>query len=265
MQVAALVCFSASLAHASACRASAGWQPCHAVLHVRSSCARRCAALMSTLSSADVERLLLSEPALNAFICAEMESFCSEAMATLDEEDSLADRMRREEECPGNLAVAQIRDATQVAFQKLHQAGALAGGTSTDALSNLGSAISFLRNEFSTEDLELSLERVGLNTYEVAHHVTDMYHHRCFRGTYTKTLQPSGAGELAARAAIGLPPLEEPEEDLMQDECLVWSPSGSGECIHWKSETDAWSGRRFERVQMEGTRDPRRGGSGTTR
>ena len=26
-----------------------------------------------------------------------------------------------------------------------------------------------------------------------------------------------------------------------------------------------WRQRRFEKVQMEGTRDPRRGGSGTTR
>ena len=37
------------------------------------------------------------------------------------------------------------------------------------------------------------------------------------------------------------------------------------ECLQRRSDADAWRQRRFERVQMEGTRDPRRGGSGTTR
>ena len=54
-------------------------------------------------------------------------------------------------------------------------------------------------------------------------------------------------------------------DDEFEDECLLWSPTGSGECLHWKSEEDAWRKRRFERVQMEGTRDPRRGSSGTSR
>ena len=53
------------------------------------------------------------------------------------------------------------------------------------------------------------------------------------------------------------------EEEV--DECLFWSPTGSGACLQWASEEEAWRKRRFERVQMEGTRDPRRGGSGTTR
>ena len=99
-------------------------------------------------------------------------------------------------------------------------------------------------------------------------HITDMYHHRTFRGTYTKTLQPSGLGEIAAREAVGLSvAADEEEEEDDDDTCLLWSPTGSGACLQWASEQDAYTGRsrRFEKVQMEGTRDPRRGGSGTTR
>ena len=95
--------------------------------------------------------------------------------------------------------------------------------------------------------------------------VSDMFHHRTFRGTYTKTLQPSGSGEIAARAAVGLPPLAKPDaaSQAEAEECLIWSPTGV--CLQTKAEAEAWRKRRFERVQMEGTRDPRRGGSGTTR
>ena len=38
-----------------------------------------------------------------------------------------------------------------------------------------------------------------------------MYHHRNFRGAYTKTLTPSGDGDVAARIAVGL---EEPKVDV---------------------------------------------------
>ena len=93
--------------------------------------------------------------------------------------------------------------------------------------------------------------------------------HRTFRGTYTKTLQPSGLGEIAAREAVGLSVAADDDEadDEEEDTCLLWSPTGSGACLQWASEQDAYTGRsrRFEKVQMEGTRDPRRGGSGTTR
>ena len=90
-----------------------------------------------------------------------------------------------------------------------------------------------------------------------------MYHHRCFRGAPTKTLAATGAGEVAARAAVGLPPAAETEED----DCIVWTPDGitPRECLQRRSDADAWRQRRFERVQMEGTRDPRRGSSGTSR
>ena len=234
----------------------------------------RAASPLAALSKADEERLLLSEPGLNAFIVAEMAAFCEESMVAFEEEEewTLADRMRAEQELPSEEAIATICEETKLAFTRLHNTGSLSN--SDVLLSNLGSAISFFRTEFSIEKLAAPIERVHLDAYRVAHHVTDMYHHRVFRGTYTKTLQPSGAGEIAARAAVGLPELvveaessgdTEMEEGDDDDECVLWSPSGSGECIHWKSEEEAWRKRRFEKVQMEGTRDPRRGGSGTTR
>jgi len=139
-------------------------------------------------------------------------------------------------------------------------------GYNGQILSQLGSAISFFRNFFRSGHMIAACERVGLSDYAVAHHISDMYHHRTFRGTYTKTLQPSGSGEIASRAAVGLPPIitqasnEDAEED---DECMIWSPTGT--CLQTRSEAEAWRKRRFEKVQMEGTRDPRRGGSGTTR
>ena len=118
-----------------------------------------------------------------------------------------------------------------------------------------------------------------------------MYHHYNFRGAYTKTLTPSGAGEIAARMAVGLDALRPSndnsnrksaknttiDKDIIQnelsneleeeeeDECTLWSPTTEGVCIHWKSDDEAWREKRFQRIQMEGTRDPRRGGSGTTR
>ena len=109
----------------------------------------------------------------------------------------------------------------------------------------------------------------------VAHHITDMYHHRNFRGAYTKTLTPFGTGEIAARVAVGLMDntgtlIQEDEKGDQRsseddDECILWSPTTPGVCIHWKSDDEAWRKKRFERIQMEGTKDPRRGGSGTTR
>ena len=62
-------------------------------------------------------------------------------------------------------------------------------------------------------------------------------------------------------------PVDESAQDDRDpdDECLLWSPTTPGVCLHWKSDDEAWRTKRFERIQMEGTRDPRRGGSGTTR
>ena len=255
-------------------RAAAGWLPSRGPL-ITPPVRRASSLLNARLSNADEERLLLSVDGLQAFICAEMRVFCAEAMAAYEEEEewSLAEKMRAEQDLPGDEALDVICEETALAFTRLHNTGTPSGPDVL--LSNLGSAISFFRQEFSIERLAGPIERVHLDAYRVAHHVTDMYHHRCFRGTYTKTLAPSGAGEVAARAAVGLPAVaaarssgeDETEEDVANDddECLLWSPTGSGECLNWKSEEEGWRKRRFERVQMEGTRDPRRGGSGTTR
>jgi hypothetical protein len=272
---------------------------------------------MGLVSAADEQRLLMSEPALNAFVCAEMKSFCESAMVAAQMTQRggpLADDIKEKQlalsalediggatqviaklqkeledlrfeaaaaalvqsttndDDDGEEAVRLICEATALAFTKLFKSGGNHADGQNDVLSNLGSAISFLRDEFTDDELKAPLSRVGLSSYEVAHHITDMYHHCAFRGTYTKTLQPSGSGEPARRAAVGLAPLvsaeeaaaAEEEEWVEVDECLVWSPTGKG-CIHWASELDGNAQRRFEKVQMEGTRDPRRGGSGTTR
>lgn len=175
----------------------------------------------------------------------------------------------------GTTAVELICNTTETAFRD--------GFRQQGLLSALGSAIIYFRNYYrTTPTLIAACERIGLSDYDVAHHITDMYHHRSFRGAYTKTLLPSGEGEIAARIAVGLDTgkdedenegivvatdrqigaADEEEED---DECLLWSPTTPGVCLHWKSEDEAWRKKRFERIQMEGTRDPRRGGSGTTR
>ena len=214
------------------------------------------------LSAADESRLLMSEVALNAFIKAEMRSFCELKKAELDEDSTLADTMRRDELCDAEEAVERICAATEGAFAQLH------ANSDATVLSNLGSAISYLRQYFRIDELIDPLERVGLSDYDVAHHMTDMYMSRRDAGVaFARIDQPSGAGMVAAREAVGLPPLDaEVDENVEEDECLVWSPTTEGVCLHWKSEMDdKFRQRRFERVQMEGTRDPRRGGSGTTR
>lgn len=241
------------------------------------------------LSKSDEERLLSSEPALTAFIVAEMRHFLtskSNEPGTLSKW-TLPDREKIELELVNegmeiinsdyelaittlspSMAIDLLCNTTQAAFQD--------GYTNEQGLlSALGSAILFFKNVYRSSPQDLAAcEIIGFSDYDVAHHITDMYHHRCFRGAYTKTLAPSGEGEKAARLAVGLDPevifnhdgggvSSAKEED--DDECLVWSPTTPGVCLHWKSDDEAWRKTRFERVQMEGTRDPRRGGSGTSR
>ena len=263
---------------------------------------------MNNLSEADKERLLLTEPALNAFIVAEMKDFVTERMTYYDENPAYSKnkwRLNQKEKIKLGLidkdnftvindeyigdsmdsavAVDLICNTTQIAFRECFN-------DQPGLLSALGSAILYFRNYYrETPQLLSACERVGLSDYDIAHHITDMYHHRSFRGAYTKTLAPSGKGEIAARLAVGLNvPYEaherqdkiskdteietmeaegasESDEEFDDDECLVWSPTTPGVCLHWKSDDDAWRKRRFEKIQMEGTRDPRRGGSGTTR
>ena len=204
---------------------------------------RRLCNLRAARSAAEEQELLLTEPAVNAFIVAEVEAFVRErSYASEDQEAVTSDD------------VALITEATRTAYRAADAA---------DVMGSLSTGLAFLRPRFEGADLEGPLQRARLSPYQLAHHITDMYHHRCFRGAPTKTLAATGAGEVAARAAVGLPPADEAEED----DCIVWTPDGitPRECLQRRSDADAWRQRRFERVQMEGTRDPRRGSSGTSR
>ena len=174
----------------------------------------------------------------------------------------------------GQQAIDLLCNVTQSTFKDGFELG---------ILSALGSAICYFRDAYRSPTNLAACERIGLSDYTVAHHITDMYHHRNFRGAYTKTLTPSGDGDVAARIAVGL---EEPKIDVNKrssnnsiedtdadviidehddDECIQWSPTNPDICIHWASDNEAWRKKRFERIQMEGTKDPRRGGSGTSR
>ena len=199
--------------------------------------------LRAARTAAEEQELLLTEPAVNAFIVAEVEAFVRErSYASEDQEAVTSDD------------VAQITAATRAAYRAADAA---------DVMGSLSTGLAFLRPRFEGAELEGPLQRARLSPYQLAHHITDMYHHRCFRGAPTKTLAATGAGEVAAREAVGLPPPAEAEED----DCIVWTPDGitPRECLQRRSDADAWRQRRFERVQMEGTRDPRRGSSGSSR
>ena len=149
---------------------------------------RRAPVPRAALSAADEQRLLMSEKALNAFIVAEMRSFCEESMRTPaadselaqeiaqieeeirlmqdlgdaaspraiaeleDEIDSLRTQAASEqevagcsEELSGEEAVDAVCETAGLAFTKLY-----ATWPAHESLSNLGSAISFLRNEVSS-------------------------------------------------------------------------------------------------------------------
>ena len=204
---------------------------------------RRSCNLRAARTAAEEQELLLTEPAVNAFIVAEVEAFVRErSYASEDQEAVTSDD------------VARITEATRAAYRAADTA---------DVMGSLSTGLAFLRPRFEGADLVGPLARARLSPYQLAHHITDMYHHRCFRGAPTKTLAATGAGEVAAREAVGLPPKAEAEED----DCIVWTPDGitPRECLQRRSDADAWRQRRFERVQMEGTRDPRRGSSGTSR
>ena len=106
--------------------------------------------------------------------------------------------MRRDEIVGGDEAVDLICASTEHAFTMMHKAK-----DANDVLSNLGSAISYLRQFFRTEELYDPLERVGVTDYDVAHHMTDMYMARRDVGVgFARILQPSGAGMIAALAAV---------------------------------------------------------------
>ena len=102
--------------------------------------------------------------------------------------------------------------------------------------------------------MKAPLERCGLSDEEVAHHISDMWHSRVYAGQ-VETLPPSGTGENAARAAVGLPVLEvqaEVKEAIDPEDCLIWGPNGI--CLQTKKEAEMARKIRFEKVQIEGTR-----------
>ena len=204
---------------------------------------RRLCDLRAARTAAEEQELLLTEPAVNAFIVAEVEAFVRERSYASENQEAVTSD-----------DVALISEATRAAYRAADAA---------DVMGSLSTGLAFLRPRFEGADLVGPLQRARLSPYQLAHHITDMYHHRCFRGAPTKTLAATGAGEIAAREAVGLPPAAEAEED----DCIVWTPDGitPRECLQRRSDADAWRQRRFERVQMEGTRDPRRGSSGTSR
>ena len=157
--------------------------------------------LFAQLSEADKERLLLGEEGMTAFIVAEMEHFVNTTMVGLDEgteygrkwvmpnneklqmglideEGVVVDKIYIQS-CDelkgsggGSLAVELICNVTRTAFQD--------GFREQGLLSALGSAILYFRDYYRTPRLIAACERVGLSDYAVAHHITDMYHHRTF-------------------------------------------------------------------------------------
>ena len=146
------------------------------------------------VSAADEQRMLYSETALSAFISAEMRHFCESKMAELGQDEKPEELAQREEQrdqlygTSGPAAVDLICDTTEHAFKELHKSDA-------SVLSALGSAITYLREYFKTDELAQPLARVGLADYEAAHHMTDMYMSRRDVGVgFARILQPSGAG-----------------------------------------------------------------------
>ena len=49
-------------------------------------------------------------------------------------------------------------------------------------MGSLSTGLAFLRPHFEGPELVGPLGRARLSPYQLTHHITDMYHHRCFRG-----------------------------------------------------------------------------------
>ena len=209
------------------------------------------------------QRLLLTEPAVAAYVRAEVSEWLMEnnlvSNPTVTERNAVAD-------------IAQaVEEAYMVASQQ-------------DILSNHGALLSFLQTELRNNNIgnrhKFSLAKT--TPYQVAKRGVDVLHHRLYRGTYTKTITPTGAGEIAAREAVGLSAstdtvggrtspnssLSDDNDDDEGDNCLVEPPvelQQSVDCLWTENDQAEWRNRRFEKITMEGWRDPRRGNSGTSR
>ena len=137
----------------------------------------------NALSAADEERLLLTEPALNAFIVAEVKSFLEESMEEMAKGERVGWKMSQMEKLATGLIDGEgrptedFKNATSVSDEEAVKvlcataSSAFKEGFNTPGLlSQLGSAISFFRNFFRSAHIIAPLERVGLSDYAVAHH-----------------------------------------------------------------------------------------------
>lgn len=191
----------------------------------------------------DQERLLLTEPALSAYVGAEVHGWLLQDLPVVVVDDEISAKA--------------ISDAARVAYSEASKEG---------ILSNHGALIAFITSELRTYTiLEPHMKRLKTRPHGVAKRCVDMLHHIMYRGTYTSTQTPIGVGEIAAREAVGLPAIEDTGED--EDNCIVIPPPEivGTDCLWTESEDVAWRKKRFERITMEGFRDPRRGNSGTSR
>lgn len=184
------------------------------------------------------QRLLLTEPAVSAYVGAEVHAWLLEDKMTSVHADEVA--------------AVEISEATRQAYSEAAKEG---------VLSHHGVLIAFINTELQKRNLDF--EQLNTNPYSVSKRCVDLLHHLLYRGAYTTTLDPIGVGDDAARAAVGLPMQQEDEED----NCIVEPPPEivSTDCLWSESDDAAWRKERFERITMEGYRDPRRGNSGTSR
>ena len=120
-------------------------------------------------SELEADALLLTEPALAAFVEAEVRAFLD---ARAPDESG---------------ACAALARAARDAY--------VAASREEGLLSNHGSLLSFVRTELSAPSLAEPLSRAACAPFDVSRHTVDMLHHRLFRGAATKTATPSGAGE----------------------------------------------------------------------
>ena len=173
----------------------------------------------AAISASEHERLLLIELAQTAFIVNKMDSFLSWVLEQLEQNDSPSCHLICWEEISANLInyegntiseqcdrakLAMANDGDKTIFLLCNTTSSTFKDNFTNQpvlFSAPGLTIFYFRGTY--RNLE-AFQRVGLSTYTVTHHVTDMYHHRNFRGAYTETVTPSGTSKIEVRAAVGL-------------------------------------------------------------
>jgi len=175
---------------------------CHLPFFTNGILSLRAAASSNNINTEEQERLLLTEPAMAAYVEAEVRVWLTEDVVAT-----------RNNESENEVSVAAVSFATRDAYME---------ATRQDILSHHGALILFVQSELRNDIIMKHLQRLGTNPYSVAKRCVDVLHHRLYRGTYTKTLTPKGAGEIAARKAVGLPPRHTSEEE--DDNCLVEPP-----------------------------------------